>query len=247
METNATNTTISQNEKLLYSQFRRKINAEAARAQIRKLEYDLADVRSGLNALKTACQDANALQLGAVCVMPCFVRQCAAFLGKNKKSSLVACINQPTGGDVTDIKVKAVKRAVKDGADEVDVAAPVAHVREANYAYVRKEFRKLRSAAKTKSLRIALDCTLLTREEIIRVCSVAADCRVNCIKLAGISGADRIADVKTAVKDKCTIKSEGAASVLEMSGAVDLGATVVGSRNAADVARAIMTAADTEL
>ena len=219
METNAT-TNVSQNEKLLYSQFRRKINTEAARAQIRKLEYDLADVRSGLNALKTACQDANALGLGAVCVMPCYVKQCSAFLGKNKKSSLVACISQPTGGDVTEVKVKAVKRAVKDGADEVDVAVPAAQVREGNYAYVRKEFKKLRSATKNKSLRVGLDCTLLTREEIVRVCSVAADCRVNCIKLAGLGGADRIADVKTAVKDKCTIKSEGAATVLEMSGAV---------------------------
>ncbi len=39
--------TFSQSEKVMYRQFRKKINAEAARAQIAKLEYDLADVKAG--------------------------------------------------------------------------------------------------------------------------------------------------------------------------------------------------------
>ena len=68
-------------------------------------------------------------------------------------------------------------RALKDGADEAEVTAPTAHVRENNYAYVKKEFKKLRSASKHKSLRINLECTLLTREEIMRTCTIAADCR----------------------------------------------------------------------
>ncbi len=36
--------TLSESERLLYSQFRKKINAEAAKAQVKKLEYNLADV-----------------------------------------------------------------------------------------------------------------------------------------------------------------------------------------------------------
>lgn len=237
---------ISQNEKLLYREFRKKINSEAARAQIKKLEYDLADVKAGLNFLKTACGDANSLGLGGVCVLPCFVRQCSAMLGEERKAGLVACIGAPHGGDVTDIKVKAIKRAIKDGADEVEVTAPTAHVREGNYAYVKREFKKLRSAAKRKSLRIDLECTLLTREEIMRTCTLAADCGINSLRLSGGNCAEWLADVKSAVKDRCTIKAEGIATVLEMSSSVDMGATVIGSKNAADVARAILTAAETE-
>ena len=117
MDTATKNAQITPNEKLLYTQFRRKINNEAARAQIKKLEYDLADEKAGLNYLKTACTDANSLGLGAVCAMPCFVKQCAVYLGMQRKCSLVACVGAPRGGDVTEIKVKAVKRAIKDGAD----------------------------------------------------------------------------------------------------------------------------------
>ena len=238
--------TFSQSEKILYKQFRRKINAEAARAQIKKLEYDLNDVKAGLTFLKTACNDANSLGLGGVCVLPCFVKPCSQLLGAERKALLIACIGAPHGGDVTDIKVKAVKRALKDGADEAEVTAPTAHIRENNYAYVKKEFKKLRSAVKRKSLRINLECTLLTRDEIMRTCSLAADCGVNSLRLSGGNCAEWLGDVKTAVRDRCTIKSEGIATVLEMSSSIDMGATVIGSKNAADVARAILTASDTE-
>lgn len=251
METVATNklNKLSESEKLLYSQFRRKINAEAARSQIKKLEYDLASVKAGLNVLKSACADANAMGLGAVCVLPCFVKNCAVFLGENKKCGLVACISSPHGGDTTQIKVKAVKRAINDGADEVEVTAPVAHIRDGNFSYVKREFKKLKKAVKHKSLRVDLECNLLSHEQIMRACNLAADCGINSVKtsssaFSGGNEVERVAEIKSAVKDKCTIKAEGVATVLEMSSAIDMGASVIGSKNAADVARAILTAAE---
>lgn len=249
--TNPSNQKFSDSEKLLYSQFKRKINAEAARSQIKKLEYDLANVKSGINVLKSACADANSLELGAVCVLPCFVKNCSAYLGEQRRCGLVACISSPHGGDATQIKVKAVKRALNDGADEVEVTAPVAHIRDGNFSYVKKEFKKLRKAVKHKSLRIDLECNLLSREQVVRVCNIAADCGVNSIKTSssaftGGNEIERVGEIKSAVKDKCTIKAEGVATVLEMSSAIDMGASVIGSKNAADVARAILTAAESE-
>ena len=108
---------LSQNEKLIYAQFRRKINLDASRAQVKKLEYNLCDPSNGLSAIKSACADATALGLGGICVMPAFVRQCSAILGAQtaRKCRLIACVGHPSGSDVTAIKVKAVKRAIKGG------------------------------------------------------------------------------------------------------------------------------------
>lgn len=243
--------TISESEKLLYSQFRRKINLEAARAQTAKLEYNLCEPSIGLSALKSACADGGALGLGGVCVLPSFVKNCSAYLGIERKCRLIACISFPHGGDATAIKVKAVKRAIKDGADEVEVTVPVAQIRDGNFSYVKRELKKLRSASKNKSLRIDAECPLLSAQEILRLCTIAADCRVNSVKTAsGVYGGgnemEMISQIKTAVKDKCTIKAEGVATVLEMSSAIDMGATVIGSKNAAAVARAIYASADVE-
>ena len=246
--------TLSQNEKLIYAQFRRKINLDASRAQVKKLEYNLCDPSNGLSAIKSACADATALGLGGVSVMPAFVRQCSAILGaqQSRKCRLIACVGHPSGSDVTAIKVKAVKRAIKDGADEVEVTVPVAHIRDGNLSYVKRELKKLRSACKKIALRIDTESALLTRSEIIRICAIAAECGVNSVKvcsggLTGNGGTDIFADIKTAVKDKCTIKAEGAATVLEMSAAIDLGASVIGSKNAADVARTILAAAEMDI
>lgn len=238
-------------EQALFEDFKRKINMQAAQAQIKKLEYNLSDVTSGLAAVKAACNDASTLQLGGVCVAPSFVKSCATFLGsaQKRKSSLIACISYPNGGDTTEIKVKAVKQAIKDGADEVEVTAPIAQVRDGNFQYVKRELKKLRRAVKNRSLRISAECSLLSKHDIIRLCLIAADCRVNSVKTtSGAWGEEgkTIAEIRSAVKDKCTIKAEGVSSVTELSNAIDMGAVVVGSKNAPAVARYILAAAKDE-
>lgn len=240
--------TLSQNERLLFTQFRRKINEEAARAQVKKLEYNLTDVAVGLGTLKTACADSNALELGGICVLPCYVKSCAAFLA-NRKCRLIACISYPYGGDTTAIKVKAVKRAIADGADEVEVAVPVSYVRDGNYGYVKREFKKLKKAVKNKALRIDAECNLLTEKELLRLCQLAAECGVNSVKTqscpVGVGNSFQlISKIKEKLMDKCGVKADGVETILEMSSAIDAGATVIGSKNAASVARAIITSAE---
>lgn len=244
--------TFKKNEEALYEDFKRRINLQAAYAQIKKIEYNVADITTGLSALRTACTDANTLQLGGVCVAPSFVKACSTFLGPtaNRKSSLIACISYPNGGDTTDIKVKAVKRAIKDGADEVEVTVPIAQIRDGNFQYVKRELKKLRRAAKNRSLRISAECSLLSRQDVMRLCVLAADCRINSVKTVsggyGEEESKTIADIRSALKDKCTIKAEGVSSVTELSAAVDMGAGVVGSKNAPAVARYILAAAKNE-
>lgn len=243
--------TFKKSEEALYEDFKRRINLQAAYAQIKKIEYNVSDITTGLSALRTACTDATTLQLGGVCVAPSFVKACSTFLGatSQRKSSLIACISYPNGGDTTDIKVKAVKRAIKDGADEVEVTAPIAQIRDGNFQYVKRELKKLRRATKNHSLRISADCSLLSKNDVMRLCVLAADCRINSVKAAGGYGDEEsktISDIRSALKDKCTIKAEGVSSVTELSAAVDMGAGVVGSKNAPAVARYILAAAKNE-
>ena len=54
--------------------FKREFNIQATQAQISKFEYNLVDATIDKGTLRRACQDANSLKLGAVCVLPCFVK-----------------------------------------------------------------------------------------------------------------------------------------------------------------------------
>ena len=225
-------------EKQQFELFRKKLNQQAAEAQVSKLEYNLANALTDKATLRNACQEANALKLGAICVLPDMVGACVAYLGKQTKTSVIACISFPHGGDVTKVKVAAIKNAVKDGADEVEVTVPIAFVKEKNWAYVKREFKKLKVAAKKRAIRINIGSEYLTPEEITKICSVATDCGITALNT--VSDADHISCIFTAVKDKCTIKADNVASVTDMVTAFGLGAGIIGSRNAVNLARLVL-------
>lgn len=231
-------------EKRLYEEFKRKMNLNAAAAQIAKLEYDVAQATASKAELRRACQEANRLKLGAVCVLPNQVKHCVHFLGSDPQTSLVACISSPHGGDTTKVKTAAVKNAVKDGVDEAEVTAPVSHIKDGNWSYVKREFKKLKNAAKNRSLRINVESRLLTPQELVKVCALAADCGVNSLRTSSCIGYDgeTVAKMKSAVKDKCTIKADGVSTLAEMQSATDMGAGVIGSKNAPELAQLILGA-----
>ena len=131
----------------------------------------------------------------------------------------------------------------------MEVTAPVSFVKNQLWGLVRKEFKKLRKAGKKRNVRINIECGLLTPQEITRVCSVAAECGVSSLRSS--SGAytagfnpDTITVMQSAVKDKCTIKADGVNTITDMDTAVSMGAGIVGSRNANDLARLILQTVD---
>lgn len=236
-------------EKQKFAEFKKKINREAALAQVNKLEYNLTDAAIDKGALRRACQDANSLGIGGVCVFPCFVKACVSFLGADPKTALIACISYPHGADTTQIKAAAVKRAVKDGVDEVEVTAPIAYVKDGNWSYVRREFKKLKSAAKNRTVRINIESRYLTKNEISRLSNLAADCGITSLRTCsgeygGGFDPDVVSQIKSSVKDKCTVKVDGVTTATEMNIAVDMGAGIIGSKNAADLARLIIKSAE---
>lgn len=232
-----------------FNEYKRKLNLQAAQAQVSKIEYDLLDATVSKAILKKACQEANELKLGAICVLPNAVRLCANMLGQNPQTSLIACISYPHGGDITKIKVKAVKEAIKDGVDEVEVTVPVACIKEGDWGYVKRELKDLKKATKKSALRINAECCLLTPAEITKLCTIAADCGITSIRTSspfygcGFK-ADSITAIKNVVKDKCTVKADGVATLGEAETAFSMGAGIISSKNAADLARLVIKTAE---
>ena len=234
--------TSEEDEKKMYADFKRKLNLEAASAQVAKLEFNLTQATVSKAELRRACQEANRLHLGAVCVLPNQVKHCVHFLGNDPQTSLVACISFPHGGDTTKVKVAAVKTAVKEGVDEAEVTVPVSQIKDGNWSYVKREFKKLKNAVRHRTLRINVESQFLTPQELTKVCAMAADCGVTSLRTSSCAGyeSDVVAKMKSAVKDRCTIKADGVSNLTEMQSAVDMGAGIIGSKNALDLAELIL-------
>ncbi|MDE7301362.1 MAG: hypothetical protein K2N47_04245 [Clostridia bacterium] len=226
-----------------FKEFKRQKRLEEAKSRVTKIEYDCLSTNIDKAILKETCQEADRLALGAIIVYPNLVKSCVAFLGDDPQVSLIAAISYPHGEDVLDIKCAAIKRAIKDGVDEVEVCAPANLLKDSSFALFKKECKKVKKACKQRAIRIVIDCANLEEKQIIKASTIAADVGINCIRLTS-AGPDIISEVKTAVKDKCIIKSDGAENTMQFLNALTAGADTVGCTQALELSKFLLKEAE---
>ncbi|MGN1372904.1 MAG: hypothetical protein ACI4VK_02515, partial [Candidatus Coproplasma sp.] len=151
-----------------FEEFKRANRIKEAKATALKIELDCLSPTCDKAYLKDICRRANVQEIGALVVYPAYVKACVSYLGVDPKVSLISTISYPHGGDTTEIKACAVKRAVKDGVDEVEVCAPTALIKDGNFQYFKRECKKLKKSAKTRALRVVFDCNALNENELIK-------------------------------------------------------------------------------
>jgi deoxyribose-phosphate aldolase len=210
-----------------FKEFKRLKRIEEAKALIARIECDSLSSCTDKPTLKGLCKQLNKIGAGAIVVLPSMVKPCVSFLGEDPACALIAAISYPHGGDVTETKVAAVKRAVKDGVDEVEVYAPLAIIKDGNTSYFKRECKKLKKAAKTRAVRMVFDCDLLTEGELVKACIICADCGIDLIRLDNCVDTGLLARVKSAVKDRCLFKAGGCENFADFQQWVVVGANSV--------------------
>ncbi|MGN0808192.1 MAG: hypothetical protein ACI4MN_07095 [Candidatus Coproplasma sp.] len=232
----------SKNEKEEFEEFKRSNRIKEAKATVLKLELDCLNLLDDKVYLKEICRRANMQEIGAIVVYPAYVKACVSYLGGDPQVSLIAAISYPHGCDTTEVKVEAVKRAVKDGVDEVEVCAPVALIKDGNYQYFRHECKKLKKAAKIRALRIVFDCKALKENELIKACLTAADAGANCVRLNG-ADSEMVSLIKSKLKGRCLTKADDAQDVSSFLTLCNVGADSVNCPRALDIAVQLLNSA----
>ncbi len=235
---------MTQEEQAEFIEFKQQKKKEEAKSRVQKIECDLLSPYGDKNSVRDACKAAERLEIGAVCVLPNMVKACVGFLGPDPKCSLIAVVSYPHGGDTTEVKAAAVKRAVKDGIDEAEVCAPLAFIAEGNFAYLKRECKKIKRAAKNRPVRLCLDAAVLNSSLIAKASRIAADAGIDCIRINNFNDSGVLTAVKNAVKDKCLIKTDGVESEAQFSGILAMGAHCVSCKNAQELASLILSQAE---
>lgn len=240
---------VSQQERHEFDEFKRQKRVAEARALIAKIELSATSVTYERSALRRALKECEKLGIGGVCVLPYLVKSARSFLGEDSPVIIVALISPFGGTDTTDIKLRQVKRALRDGAAAVEVTVPVPAIKEGSWGYVKKELKRLKRASRKAILRINLEAPLLTSQELTRLLSIICEVGITCVRTAGGvfgSGADEedLKLIRAAVKDKAMIKAEGAEAPGRMATLLELGAQITGSEAAVPMAQAVLAAAE---
>lgn len=180
------------------------------------------------------CEEAIAYNFYAVCVNSCYVYLAAEKLsGSNVK--IAATVGFPLGAASTQSKVAEAKRAIKDGADEIDMVINIGFLKADLHKNVKEDIEAVKKAVGKKTLKVILETCYLDEEEKKIGCMIAEKAGADFVKTStgfGTGGAT-LEDVKlmrATVSDKVRIKASGGISSTEEAlRYIELGADRIGT------------------
>ncbi|KRQ86596.1 Deoxyribose-phosphate aldolase [Caloramator mitchellensis] len=132
--------------------------------------------------VKKVCSEAKEHGFASVCINPCYVNLAAEELkGSNVKVCTV--IGFPLGATNKEVKAFETKKAIEEGATEVDMVINIGMLKAKNYDYIRDDIKTVVDAAKGKALvKVIIETCLLTDEEKIMACKLAKEAGADFVK-----------------------------------------------------------------
>lgn len=182
------------------------------------------------------CKEAMDYDFSAVCVHPSYV-SLAKDLLKESNVMVATVIGFPLGMNTPKVKVFEAIDAIENGADEIDMVINVGALKEGNYDYVKGEIEEIRDSIDGKTLKVIIETSLLTDDEIIKMTEICNELFIHYIKTStgfGKRGVN-LNDVDIINKHKSEIleiKASGGIQTFDFAAElVNKGVTRIGTSN----------------
>ncbi|MCL7399585.1 MAG: deoxyribose-phosphate aldolase [Thaumarchaeota archaeon] len=185
--------------------------------------------------IKRLCDEAVKYGFYAVCVQPYFVKLASRLLADESGVKVCTVVGFPFGLNVTDVKVFEARKAIEDGAEELDVVMNISAVKSGSYDYLEDELNKIMNAAEDAVVKLIIETGYLTVEEMRMVCEIAVKAGVDYIKTCtGFGPRDVSLDDVRLIKEftggKVGIKASGGIRTYEQAvSLIEAGATRLGT------------------
>ncbi len=129
------------------------------------------------------CQEAKDMGVAMVAINSEPVRLCKELL-KGTDIHVGAAISFPLGQTSLDVKLYETKKAIDDGADEIDYVVNIGKVKQGDFAYIQKEMESIVSLCKENDVisKVIFENCYLEKEEIKRLAEIAKVVKPDFIK-----------------------------------------------------------------
>lgn len=183
------------------------------------------------------CSEARQHGFFSVCVNPVFVPQVKRLL-QGCAVKVCCVVGFPLGAQDSQIKLLEARKAIREGAQEVDMVINVGALKGRNDALVLKDIRGVVEACKDgRALsKVILETSLLTDEEKVRACELSMKAGADYVKTSTgfSSGGATVEDIalmaRTVAPKKLGVKASGGIRTLaDLLKMVRAGATRVGA------------------
>jgi deoxyribose-phosphate aldolase len=134
-----------------------------------------------IREVRAACELAARCRVGCLCVRPCDVREAREAL-EGSSVALGSVVGFPHGAHATAVKVAEARRAIADGADELDMVINIGRLRSGEAGYVGREIAAVVEAAGGRIVKVILECCYLDGEQKAAGCRAARQAGAHFVK-----------------------------------------------------------------
>ena len=200
------------------------------------IDHTLLKPDATTSQIDQLCREALEYGFGAVCVNSYWVKQCKKKLA-GSPVKIAATIGFPLGAVSTKAKVSEAKRAIKDGAVEIDMVMNVGELKSGNLVAVARDIREVVIEAQKRQalVKVIIETCLLTDEEKVTACLIAKEAEADFVKTStgfstGGANVEDVALMRDVVGDEMGVKSSGGIrSYADAIRMVEAGATRIGA------------------
>src|SRR5689334_14647750 len=200
------------------------------------IDHTLLKPEASESDIKKLCDEAAQYGFASVCVNPGWVKKAVEFL---KGSGVPVCtvIGFPLGATLPDVKAYETRRAIFDGAQEVDMVINIGALKSGDDCAVEDDIRSVVEAAHENHIlcKVIIETALLTDEEKVRACLAAKNAGADFVKTStgfskGGATAHDVALMRKTVGRSLGVKASGGVKGIDDARAMfEAGATRIGA------------------
>lgn len=192
--------------------------------------------------IEQLCLEAARYGFKAVCIPPFYVKAARQVLsGSDVRVATV--IGFPMGYSTTESKVQEIKKALEDGAEEIDIVHNIAALKNEDMNYLAKEITACLQPIRLadKCVKVIIESGMLTDAEIIRSCELYARHKVDFVKTStgfAEKGAsiEAVTLMKEHLPESIHIKASGGIRTFESAQRyIQTGATRIGTSSGVQI------------
>jgi deoxyribose-phosphate aldolase len=210
--------------------------ADVPRDLARYIDHTLLRPDATAADIDRLCAEAKEYGFAAVCINPTWVRRAAETL-RGTDVAVASVIGFPFGATTTDIKALEARRAIRDGATEIDMVINIGALKSGLRDEVREDIARVSDACREAGAanKVIIEAALLTDEQKVIACRLAMQAKADFVKTSTgyASGGATVFDValmRETVGPRMGVKAAGGIRTAEdVEEMIAAGATRIGA------------------
>lgn len=179
------------------------------------IDHTLLKPEATPSQIDTLCDEAREHHFAAVCVNPVWVKRASGRL-RSSGVTVASVIGFPLGASMPEIKKMETRRALRDGAREIDMVINIGALKGGDYELVERDIAGVSDACREVGAlnKVIIEAAFLSDEEKVIVCQIAKAARAHYVKTStgfGPGGATvfDVALMRETVGPKIGVKAAG--------------------------------------